>query len=82
MALYIFQSVKKPELYGFTVHPTGANLPSVDGPWESAGNAIPLGITMASTSPEIAQQIDLQGFALVEGHTVSEPRLRRKDSTP
>jgi hypothetical protein len=32
-----------------------------------AGDAIPLGTTMASTSPEIAQQIECNGYALVKG---------------
>jgi hypothetical protein len=45
------------------------------GLWERADNAIPLGVTMASTSPEIAEQIERDGFALVKGHTV-EPTPR------
>lgn len=47
-----------------------------------AGSAIPLGTTMASTSPEIAQQIGRNGNALVKGSTASQPNLRKKDSTP
>jgi len=81
--LHIFQSAKMPELYGFTVDATGANLPVQDGPWEIAGNnALPLGTTMASTSPEIAHQIEHNGYALVKGHSVSQPHLRRNDSRP
>jgi hypothetical protein len=81
MTLHIFQSAKKPEMYGFTNDPTGSNLPSKDGPWEGAGSAIPLGTTTASTSPEISQKIEINGFALVEGHSISPPPLLRK-STP
>jgi hypothetical protein len=82
MKLHIFQSVTTPELFGFTVDPTGANLPVEDGPWENAGDAIPLGATMASTSPEIAKQIKCNGFALVQGHALSPPRLPLSASRP
>jgi hypothetical protein len=76
--LHIFQSAKKPQLYGLTADPTGLNLPSVDGPWESAGSEIPLSTTMALTSPEIAQQVKQNGFVLVEGHsTYPPPRLSK-----
>lgn len=69
-------------MFGFTVDDTGANLPVEEGPWEKAGNAIPLGVTMASTSPEIAQQIELNGYALVRGHSETPPNLRKGDSRP
>ena len=82
MMLHIFQSAKMPEIYGFTVDATGTNLPVEDGPWEIAGNAIPLGTTMASTSPEIAQQIERNGYALVKGSTAPQPHLPKKNSTP
>lgn len=82
MTLHIFQSSKMPELYAFTIDPSGANLPLEDAPWVRTGNAIPLGTTMASTSPQIAQQVERDGYALVEGSTVSEPRLRKGDSQP
>jgi hypothetical protein len=82
MPLYIFQSRKTPELFGFTVDETGQNLPPEDRPWEKAGNAIPLGTTMASTSPEIDRQIERDGYALVKGHSVSQPHLLRGDSKP
>jgi hypothetical protein len=45
MTVHVFQSAKMPELYGFTVDASGTNLPVEDGPWEIAGNAIPLGTT-------------------------------------
>jgi hypothetical protein len=82
MALHIFQSIGMPELYGFTADATGANLPGEAGPWAAAGNAIPLGTTMASTSPEIDQEIEKAGFALVKGRTNSEPLVRISDSEP
>jgi hypothetical protein len=82
MTLHIFQSPKTPEVFGFTVDDTGANLPIEGGPWEKAGNAIPLGATMASTSPEIAHQIELNGYALVKGHSASQPQVRRTESKP
>jgi hypothetical protein len=81
MALHVFQSAKKPQLYGFSANPTGLNLPSKDGPWESAGDAIPLSVIMASASPEISQQVERNGFALVEGHSTSPPPRVGK-STP
>lgn len=82
MTLHLFQSTQTLELFGFTVDPTGSNLPAEDGPWERAANAIPLGTTMASTSPEIAQEVELNGYALVKGRTIAQPHLPKKDSTP
>jgi hypothetical protein len=79
---HIFRSQKTPEMFGFTVDPVGANLPAEDGPRERAGLAIPLGVTMASTSPEITQQIEGKGYALVKGHSVSQPHVRRTESKP
>jgi hypothetical protein len=81
-ALHVFQSGKMSELYGFTVDATGANLPIENGPWEVAGDAIPLGTTMASTSPRIAEQIERHGYALVKGHTIGKPLMSKKDSRP
>jgi len=77
-----FPVPETPELFGFTVDQTGSNLPPEDGPWERAGDAIPLGTTMASTSPQIAQQVERNGCALVKGHSVSQPHLLRGDSRP
>jgi hypothetical protein len=82
MTLHIFQSTKTPELFGFTIDPTGANLPAEDGRWESAGNAIPLGTTMASTSPKISQLIERNGFALVRGRSGDQPLVRRAETRP
>lgn len=79
--LYVLQSAKKSELYAFTVDATGANLPAEDGPWERAEDAIPLGATMASTSPQIAEEVRRHGYALVKGHGVSA-RLSQGDKTP
>jgi hypothetical protein len=82
MTLHTFQSRKTPSMFAFTIDETGANLPAEGGPWEKAGNAIPLGTTMASTSPEIAQQVEINGFALVKGHSDSQPQVRRTQSKP
>jgi hypothetical protein len=82
MTLHTFRSTRTPELFGFTLDADGGNLPVDDGPWEPTGSAIPLGTTMASTSPEIAQQIERNGYALVKGNTARQPLLRKKDSTP
>jgi len=82
MSLHIFQSRKTPELFAFTVDETGQNLPPEDRPWEKAGNAIPLGTTMASTSPEIDRQIERDGYALVKGRSVAQPHLHKDDSRP
>jgi hypothetical protein len=35
-----------------------------------------------STSPEIDRQIERNGYALVKGHSVSQPHLHRGDSKP
>jgi hypothetical protein len=82
MDLHTFRSQKTPTMFGFTIDNTGANLPADGGPWEKAGVAIPLGATMASTSPEIAQQVEIMGYALVKGHSDEQPQVRRTESTP
>jgi len=81
MTLYIFQSITVPGLYGFTSDTIGANLPVETGPWAAAGDALPLGTTMASKSPGIDQEIEANGYALVESRT-SQPQLSRTDSKP
>jgi hypothetical protein len=82
MTLHVFQSSKMPELFGFTIDASGANLPAEGGPWEGTGDDLPLGTTMASTSPLIAQQIEQYGFALVKGHTIGKPLMSKRDSKP
>jgi hypothetical protein len=82
MTLHIFQSISVPELYGFTFDAAGANLPVETGPWAAAGDALPLGTTMASKSPEIDQEIEANGYALVESRRASQPHLPRTDSKP
>jgi hypothetical protein len=82
MVLHIFQSKKAPNRFAFTIDETGANLPIGEGEWERSGTAIPLGVTMASTSPEIARQIEIDGYALVEGHSAAERHLPEGESTP
>jgi hypothetical protein len=82
MTLHIFQSISVPELYGFTSDAAGANLPAANGPWAVAGDALPLGTTMASKSPEIDQEIEANGYALVESRRASQPHLPRTDSKP
>jgi hypothetical protein len=81
-SLHVFQSTKVPEMFGFTLVADGTNLSIENGPWEPAGDTIPLGATMASTSPEIARQIECNGYALVKGHSASQPHLRIGDSEP
>jgi hypothetical protein len=40
MAISIFRSTKKPDVFGFTADPTGANLPDEFAPWQKSGDAI------------------------------------------
>jgi hypothetical protein len=81
MAVYIFRSISASELYGFTSDASGAILPAETGPWALVGDALPLGVTMASRSPEINQQIEAKGYALV-GSRASQPHLPKTDSKP
>jgi hypothetical protein len=37
MTITLFRSTKEPDVFGFTVDPTGSNLPAQLGPWQSAG---------------------------------------------
>jgi hypothetical protein len=39
MAIFLFRSTKEPDVFGFTIDPTGSNLPEDQGPWQKAGNA-------------------------------------------
>lgn len=57
-------------LYGFTVDPTGANLPKEDGPWKEVGALVPLGKIIGETSLEITQDIKRSGYALLKGAAV------------
>jgi hypothetical protein len=82
MTVHIFQSITVPELYGFTPDATGATLPADTGPWAAAGDALPLGITMASKSPAIGQQIEANGYALVGNRSASQPGLPITESRP
>jgi hypothetical protein len=82
MTLHIFQSSGSPELFGFTADPAGANLPEASGQWESIGDAIPLGVAMASASPKISEEVERLGFALVEGHSESLPEVPRNETVP
>ena len=81
MAVYIFQSISVPELYSFTPDATGATLPVKMGPWAAAPDAVPLGITMASRSPQIGRQIEAKGYALVESRG-AQPELSAAESRP
>jgi hypothetical protein len=81
MAVYIFQSISAPELYGFTSDASGAILPTQTGPWAVLGDALPLGVTMASRSPKIDREIEAKGYALV-GSRASQPHLPKTDSKP
>jgi len=38
MTISLFRSTKEPDVFGFTVDPTGSNLPAQLGPWQSAGD--------------------------------------------
>jgi hypothetical protein len=71
MTVHVFQSITVPELYGFTPDATGATLPVESGPWAGARDTLPLSITMASKSPKIGQQIEADGYALVESRSTS-----------
>jgi hypothetical protein len=65
MQIYLFASRLEPNLMAFTVDPTGANLPSNYGPWETAGTgaAVPVG----PTADPVAREVARHGFFLVTG---------------
>ncbi len=62
MALHIFQSVTKAEVYSFTLDASGKNLPQDFGPWVNAD----LGIPSATDTPsaEIGRNIARCGYAI------------------
>jgi hypothetical protein len=82
VTLLIFQSVKTPELFGFTADASGTNLPAACGPWKRMGDAIPLGVAMASASPAFGTHLDRYGFALVKGHSVSPLKVQLNRTVP
>jgi hypothetical protein len=61
MTISLFHSTKEPGVFGFTVDPTGSNLPAQPGPWQSAGEG-----TAAMTYAEM----NLDGLGL------SDPGMR------
>jgi hypothetical protein len=67
MTLHIFQSSGSPELFGFTAAREGANLPASKGRWESVGDAIPLGVAMASASPKIGEEVEATRLCACRG---------------
>lgn len=72
MILHLFRSTVEPELYGFSTDPSGGNLPDGPGAWRGIGAPIPLGDTLATTSPKIAQQIERDGYAPLEGAAIGQ----------
>ena len=61
MTITLFRSTKEPDVFGFTVDPTGSNLPAQLGPWQSAG---------AGTVATSYAETNLDGLAL------SDPVMR------
>lgn len=65
MELTIFQSVKEPDVFGFTADPTGGNLPPEIAPWRRAGTG-----TAAQTyagsglSDPVVKAVERDGFYL------------------
>jgi hypothetical protein len=71
MKLSIFQSRNLPHVFGFTADQTAASLPSGEfGIWEPAGDAT---LTEA-VSPIIREQIERDGYALVQGYDIRKGR--------
>ena len=55
MTISLFRSTKEPDVFGFTVDPTGSNLPAQFGPWQSAGDG---------TAAMSYAEMNLDGLAL------------------
>jgi hypothetical protein len=65
MQVFIFQSSKDSDIFGFTTDHTGANLPSQFGPWNSiGGHALPAGTGIAGVagSDVIANALMTHGY--------------------
>ncbi|WP_146101766.1 hypothetical protein [Rhodopila globiformis] len=61
MTISLFRPAKEPDVFGFTVDPTGSNLPAQPGPWQGAG---------AGTAATSYAGTNLDGLAL------SDPVMR------
>jgi hypothetical protein len=70
MKLTLFRSTKEPDIFGFTVDPTGSNLPDEFGPWRKAGEGSVArthggnGLDGLASSDPVTKMVEKQGFYL------------------
>jgi hypothetical protein len=66
MKLHIFQSKARPILHGFTIDPSGQNLPAEFGHWENLGVSVPLA-HLERAPIHYKEDVEARGYVLVEG---------------
>jgi hypothetical protein len=76
MQIHIFQSLKAPDVFGFTGDEAGGNLPADLGPWTRSGNVIETGLGgLASggvgSSELVFAAIEKDGFYVARSETIS-----------
>ena len=70
MKLTLFRSTKDPDVFGFTIEPTGCNLPDALGPWLKAGDGTSAQTYAGSSldglasSDPVVKAVDRDGFHL------------------
>jgi hypothetical protein len=75
MEIFFFRSTPDHELFGFTFHPRGANLPNEFAPWQEAGGVS----TLAAIAADIVAVIKRDGGYLSRScsTTVSDSEQNR-----
>lgn len=59
MSVFVFQSAKDTDVFGFTGQETGGNLPLELSPWVARGEALPSG-----ADDEVARSVRIEGYFL------------------
>jgi hypothetical protein len=79
MKLTLFRSAKDQHVFGFTVDPTGCNLPDEFGPWLNAGGSTPAqsyaegGLEGLAPSDPVIKAIERDGFYLARSGLAISP---------
>ena len=81
MKLSLFRSTKEPDTFGFTVDPTGRNLPAKFGIWEKYGEAIQTGTGAGLGSSEmVLRMIERDGFYVTRSGEMTVTQTLQSES--
>ena len=74
MAITLFRSAKRPDIFAFTADETGSNLPAGLAPWTLAhqGSALATGpVTAIGVSDPVVAAVERDGFYIARSETFS-----------